>query len=124
MDRGDTIQNKQEGSAQIKQFEGKKVLITGGSRGIGFATAKRFIEAGAKVLITGPSESVYKAAERLGECAVGFVWDVMQVEMIAQKFQEAVMLLGGLDIVINHPLSPILRGRNPSKMSRKQKKKP
>ena len=86
----------------MKQFEGKKVLITGGSRGIGFATAKRFIEAGAKVLITGRSESVYKAAERLGECAVGFVWDVMQVEMMAQKFQEAVMLLGGLDIVINN----------------------
>lgn len=106
----------------MKQFEGKKVLITDGSRGIGFATAKRFIEAGAIVLITGPSESVYKAAERLGECAVGFVWDVMQVEMMALKFQEAVMLLGGLDIVINHPLAPILRGRNPSKMSRKQKK--
>jgi NAD(P)-dependent dehydrogenase (short-subunit alcohol dehydrogenase family) len=43
------------------------VLVTGGSRGIGLATATRFLEAGARVLIAGRSEKILKsAAERLG----------------------------------------------------------
>ncbi len=44
-------------------WEGRTVLITGGSRGIGLATAERFLGAGASVLITGRSESSLSAAQ-------------------------------------------------------------
>ncbi len=47
-------------------FENKNVIITGGSTGIGFATAKAFIEKGANVWITGRSaENLQKAASKI-----------------------------------------------------------
>ena len=47
-------------------FESKNVVITGGSTGIGFATAKAFIEKGANVWITGRSaENLQKAAAKI-----------------------------------------------------------
>ena len=51
------------------EFEGKKIIITGGSSGIGKATAKKMTVLGAKVLITGRSnERLEKAAKQIG-CA-------------------------------------------------------
>ena len=48
-------------------FEGKAVLVTGGSRGIGRATAAAFLAAGARVAVNGRSEaSVAQAIEALG----------------------------------------------------------
>lgn len=45
---------------------GSKIIVTGGSRGIGFAMAKKFVEEGADVLITGRNEeSLQKSAEQL-----------------------------------------------------------
>ena len=43
-------------------FADKKVLVTGSSRGIGLATAQRFLEQGASVVINGRSESSVAAA--------------------------------------------------------------
>lgn len=48
-------------------FTGKNVIITGGSQGIGFATAQAFIKAGAQVLITGRNaDGLKKAADEIG----------------------------------------------------------
>ena len=47
-------------------FKNKKIVITGGSTGIGLATAKAFIFAGASVLITGRDECKLKAAYEVG----------------------------------------------------------
>lgn len=45
---------------------GNKIIVTGGSRGIGFAMAKKFVEEGADVLITGRNEeSLQKSAEQI-----------------------------------------------------------
>lgn len=53
-------------------FENKFAFITGGTQGIGFATAQQFIAAGGQVIITGrTSESVQQALNRLGPQAYG-----------------------------------------------------
>lgn len=60
----------------MKRFNNKVVLITGGTNGMGFATATQFVNEGAKVIITGRSQAtVNKAVEALGENAVGIVSD-------------------------------------------------
>ena len=84
------------------QFEGEKVLITGGSRGIGYATAKAFIQEGAKVVITGRGTSTVTAAEQLGSNAHPLIWDIQDIDLLPAKCEEAIRLLGGLDIVINN----------------------
>lgn len=59
------------------RLEHKTAVITGGTTGLGFESAKRFIEEGAKVLITGRTEEkVNKALNYLGQNAHGFVADV------------------------------------------------
>jgi NAD(P)-dependent dehydrogenase (short-subunit alcohol dehydrogenase family) len=51
-------------------FTGRHVLVTGSTSGIGFATAKGFLESGAHVVINGRSESsVEDALQRLGALA-------------------------------------------------------
>lgn len=52
-------------------YDGRKVVITGGSSGFGFETAKLLVDGGARVLITGRTQATLDAArERLGERAV------------------------------------------------------
>ena len=51
------------------QLEGKRVLVIGGSSGIGFAVAKAALEQGARVTIASSNtEKLHKAVDRLGEC--------------------------------------------------------
>ena len=58
----------------MKKFKDKVVLITGGTNGMGFATAQEFINNGAKVIITGRSQkTVDKAVSDLGANTIGIV---------------------------------------------------
>lgn len=60
----------------MQRFKNKVALITGGTNGMGFATAQEFINEGARVIITGRSQqTVDKAVGILGENAVGLVSD-------------------------------------------------
>ena len=55
----------------MNRFEGKTALITGGTTGIGFATAKLFINEGARVIVTGRATTTIKSAQaELGENAI------------------------------------------------------
>ena len=55
----------------MNRFEGKTALITGGTTGIGFATAKLFINEGARVIVTGRAATTIKSAQaELGENAI------------------------------------------------------
>lgn len=77
------------------------ILITGGTLGIGYETARLLIESGAKVAITGRhSGRVEHAAERLG--ALGIVADVAKVEDVDRTFDRFLGEFGRLDCLINN----------------------
>jgi NAD(P)-dependent dehydrogenase (short-subunit alcohol dehydrogenase family) len=82
------------------RLEGKTALITGGSSGIGFATAKLFIKEGARVAITGRNQERLDAAAReLGGDVVAIQADAGDVAATERAVSEAAERLGGLDIV-------------------------
>lgn len=84
-----------------RRFEGKCVLVTGGSSGIGFETAKEYLAEGAEVIITGRREAALQEASRqlASDRLHTMVWDVSDVKIIPQKLQEAKNLLGGVKIL-------------------------
>lgn len=88
------------------KIDGKRVLITGGSSGIGLALAQAMLAKGAKVVVTGRrSEALAKATEEL-RGAGSSVWsvraDVATSEGRAETLKEALDTLGGLDILVNN----------------------
>ncbi|GAA4130996.1 SDR family oxidoreductase [Sphingobacterium kyonggiense] len=74
----------------MQRFKNKYAIITGGTNGMGFATAQQFINEGGKVVITGRSdETVSKAVEKLGENSHGIVSNAGSMHDIF-KLQEQV----------------------------------
>ena len=83
-------------------IKNKKIIITGGSLGIGKATAEMLVSKGATVLITGRSaERIEKTAQEIG--AIPMVFDISDLDNIPQQAQKAITLLGGeVDVLINN----------------------
>ena len=78
-----------------------KVLVTGGSLGIGYAAAKILIEAGAKVVICGrDEEKLHKAAGELG--AIGFKADVAVESDVINLVKFTIDKLGGYNVLVNN----------------------
>jgi len=78
-----------------------KVLVTGGTSGIGYETAKILIENGAKVAICGRNkDTVDKSAKELG--AEGIVADVSNEQDVINMVNTAVKKLGSLNVLINN----------------------
>jgi NAD(P)-dependent dehydrogenase (short-subunit alcohol dehydrogenase family) len=83
-----------------QKLVGKVAVITGGSSGLGLATAKRFVEEGAHVFITGRRKSELDAAvKQLGESATGVQGDVAILADIEKLFTTVEEKKGKLDIV-------------------------
>lgn len=82
----------------------KKILITGGSSGIGLAMAKNFLKEGASVVITGRNlEKLEKVKFECNNANLKVIhWDVCEINLIEQKISEIIELLGGLDVVVNN----------------------
>ena len=82
---------------------GKSSVVTGGAMGIGFGIAKRFVEAGAKVLIVDLNgDALKKASGELGPNAVAMEADVSKdAEAIVAKCVES---FGSIDIFVNKNL--------------------
>ena len=77
-------------------LKNKVAIITGGVKGIGLASARAFVEEGAKVVITDvDSDNGEKEAESLGQSAIFIKQDVSKEEDWRNVFKEVVDKFGG-----------------------------
>ena len=90
------------------KLKNKVAVITGGSRGIGFATAKAFLKEGATVVITASSpETAQKAANQLKaefphSHVEGISPNLASLEDVTRAFNEVAAKYGSLDILVNN----------------------
>src|SRR5258708_14265055 len=85
----------------MKKLDGKVAVITGGSSGIGLATAKRFVEEGAYVFITGRRQSeLDKARVEIGRNVTTVRGDVSKLEDLDALYKTVAAEKKRLDIVV------------------------
>lgn len=116
MKSGGVVLIKFDQTSPGRRFEGKCVLVTGGSSGIGFETAKEYLAEGAEVIITGRHEvALQKAKDKLGsENLKTVIWDVSVVNIIPQKLHEVQEILKGkkIDIFVNNAGTYVSENQN------------
>jgi NAD(P)-dependent dehydrogenase (short-subunit alcohol dehydrogenase family) len=82
------------------RLEGKVALITGGNGGIGLATAKRFVDEGAYVFVTGRRDTeLAEAVKEIGKNVTGVQGDVSNLADLDRLFAQIKREKGTLDIV-------------------------
>ena len=89
----------------MRGLRDKRVLISGGSSGIGQATAQRFLEEGARVFLCGVDpDQVDAAVAELGQFGAvsGIPADVAREEDVGRLVDSACQALGGIDVLINN----------------------
>ena len=88
-------------------LSGKKAVVTGGTKGIGYAIARALISAGVDVIISARNkDEINQTVSDLnelgpGRCA-GFACDVRSEPNVKQLFANVVKILSGLDILVNN----------------------
>ena len=90
------------------RLQNKVAIITGGSRGIGFATAETFLRHGATVIITASAQAnADRAAAALREkypdgVVAGISPNLGSLEDVTRHFREVEQTYGGIDILVNN----------------------
>lgn len=87
----------------MSEFEGKVVIVTGGTRGIGRAIAEQFAGKGARVAVIGTSKDKARAvAAEIGGEAIGIGADVSDYTDCARMVEDTVSAFGRLDVLVNN----------------------
>ena len=91
----------------MTELQGKNAFISGGTRGIGAAIAKKMAEEGANVALTyhksqAEAQAIVKEIEAKGVKGLAIQADAMQAENVVQAVQKAVSEFGAIDILINN----------------------
>jgi NAD(P)-dependent dehydrogenase (short-subunit alcohol dehydrogenase family) len=85
----------------VRGLEGRRVVVTGGTSGIGEATSRRFVEEGAQVVALAlGEEEVAAAVDRIPGIVAALRMDVADPEEVAAAFARVDELLGGLDVLV------------------------
>src|ERR1044071_368208 len=99
--------SKNRRTTMLSKLEGKIALITGGSRGIGAAIAKRLAADGANVAITytkgaDAAASVVKEIERTGRKAMAIQADATDASAVEAAVEKTIATFGRLDVLVNN----------------------
>lgn len=87
----------------MRGLKAKRVVVTGGASGIGKATAKRFLDEGARVVIVDcSSEALVRTKDELPTLAGTIQTDVSDADAVASAFDRLDAQLGGVDVLINN----------------------
>lgn len=84
-----------------QKLEGKKIIVTGGGRGLGFAMAKKFKSEGADVLIAGRNEEILRKSAAQIDCSY-LRLDVCDVDSFNSFLKNADKILGGVNCLVNN----------------------
>jgi NAD(P)-dependent dehydrogenase (short-subunit alcohol dehydrogenase family) len=91
---------------------GRTVIITGGTRGIGFALAQGHLAAGANVVITGRSEDRCQTAQQALDApgrVVAIAAHMGDLDQVKQIVAQTVSAFGGIDVVVNNAATSLLQ---------------
>ena len=84
-----------------ERLSGRKIIITGGGKGLGAAMATKFISEGATVLISGRNEKTLK--EKAGQIGCKYLTlDVQDTDSLDKFIHDADRILGGVDSLVNN----------------------
>jgi NAD(P)-dependent dehydrogenase (short-subunit alcohol dehydrogenase family) len=87
----------------MRGLEKRRVIVTGGASGIGFATAARFLEEGSEVVVLDLDREAGKKLPALLPGLTGFVpCDVSDLDQVRAAVRESVRVMGGVDVLINN----------------------
>jgi gluconate 5-dehydrogenase len=90
-------------SAVYGDLKGKKVLVTGGASGLGFAIAGAFAAQGSNVLIVGRNEERLRAARaHLGETVSYIPFDLNNIDHLGELAGMAIDAVGEIDVLVNN----------------------
>jgi 3-oxoacyl-[acyl-carrier protein] reductase len=93
-------------------LSGKVAVVTGGSRGIGLATARMLVQQGAAVAITGTDQGRLAAAEELlkdGGRVLAVRADVRRYAEVESLFAQVTETFGGIDVLVNNAGTGVFR---------------
>src|ERR1700722_3895223 len=84
-------------------LQGRRVLLTGGTSGLGRAMTVALVEAGARVVLTGRDRArAQTVAREIGASAIGVELDVRDEASVRSAVDESYELLGGIDLLVDN----------------------